>query len=103
MKPFPHKVPFRMLELIEIQAVLTICWRQGIKRNTRFQFWRQLFSMLRKNPGVFIPYLSNCALVEHFIEYRQIVRDEIDAELTKLLAKEATLKTQEQPVLVNSP
>jgi hypothetical protein len=32
---------------------------------------------MQKNPGVFVPYLSNCALIEHFIHYRQIVRDEV--------------------------
>ncbi len=93
-KPTPHKAPFQMLELIEIQAVLIVCWRQGIKRNTRFQFWRQLFSIIRQNRTAFVPYLSNCALIEHFIEYRQIVRDEIEVELTKLLATEANLKPQ---------
>jgi radical SAM superfamily enzyme YgiQ (UPF0313 family) len=89
MKPAPHKVPFRMLELVEMRAVLTICWRQGIKRSTRFQFWRQLFSVMRRNPGVFVPYLSNCALIEHFIQYRQIVRDEVEGQLTEFLADKA--------------
>lgn len=81
MKPAPHKVPFRMLELIELRAVLIICWRQGIKRNTRVQFWRQLFSILRHNSRVFVPYLSNCALIEHFLDYRQTVHAEIEAQL----------------------
>lgn len=81
MKPAPHKIPFKMLELVEIQAVLIIFWRQGIKRSTRFQFWRQLLGIMRHNPGVFVPYLSNCALIEHFIQYRQIVRDEIATQL----------------------
>ena len=89
MKPAPHKVPFRMLELVEIRAVLTICWRQGVKRNTRFQFWRQLFSVIRRNPNVFVPYLSNCALIEHFLQYRQIVGDEIETQLAEYLAHKA--------------
>jgi radical SAM superfamily enzyme YgiQ (UPF0313 family) len=92
MKPAPHKVPFRMLELAEMKAVLTIFWRQGIKRDTRFQFWRQLFSILRHNRAMFVPYLSNCALIEHFIHYRQIVRDEIEAQLTEYLANQADLQ-----------
>jgi len=94
MKPAPHKVPFRMLELVEIRAVLTICWRQGVKRNTRFQFWRQLFSVIRRNPNVFVPYLSNCALIEHFLQYRQIVGDEIEGQLAEYLAH----KANSQPV-----
>jgi hypothetical protein len=86
MKPAPHKVPFRMLDLVEMKAVLTICWRQGIKRSTRFQFWGQLFSIIRRNPKMFVPYLSNCALLEHFIQYRQSVREEVEAQLAEYLA-----------------
>jgi radical SAM superfamily enzyme YgiQ (UPF0313 family) len=98
MKPSPNKVPFRMLEPIEMKAVLTICWRQGIKRNTRFQFWRQLVSIMRRNPAVFVPYLSNCALIEHFIHYRQIVRNEVEGQLAIYLAN----KVESQPLAVLS-
>jgi radical SAM superfamily enzyme YgiQ (UPF0313 family) len=93
-KPSPHKVPFRMLELVELRAVFTIFWRQGIKRSTRWQFWWQLFSILRHNPSVFVPYMSNCALSEHFLEYRQAVRDEIEAQLTEYLATKAKSQAQ---------
>lgn len=67
---------------------MTIFWRQGIKRNTRWQFWRQLLAVMQKNPGVFVPYLSNCALIEHFIHYRQIVRDEVEGQLNEYLASQ---------------
>jgi radical SAM superfamily enzyme YgiQ (UPF0313 family) len=97
MKPSPNKKKFKVPELSDIRALFTICWRQGLKRDTRFQFWRQLFSIIRHNPGVFETYLVNCALNEHFAEYRQIVRDEIEAQLTEYLAAkaEANLKTAE--------
>lgn len=89
MRPIPHKKKFKMPELADIKGLLTICWRQGFKRNTRFQFWRQLFSILWHNSGVFESYLINCAHIEHFIEYRQIVRDEIEAQLAEYLAQKA--------------
>jgi radical SAM superfamily enzyme YgiQ (UPF0313 family) len=97
MKPNPNKKKFKVPELSDIRALFTICWRQGLKRDTRFQFWRQLFSIIRYNPGVFETYLVNCALNEHFAEYRQIVRDEIETQLTEYLAAkaEANLKTVE--------
>jgi hypothetical protein len=85
MQPSPNKKKFRMPELNYIRAFLIICWRQGIKRDTRFQFWRQLFSIIWNNPGVFQTYIVNCAHLEHFIEYRQIVRNEIQAQLDKCL------------------
>jgi len=100
MKPTPHKVPFRMLELVEIRAVLKIFWLQGVKRNTRFQFWRQFFAIMRHNPAVFVPYLSNCALIEHFIQYRKTVWDEVEAQLAQHLSDQAAASTQSK-VLVN--
>ncbi|MBP0020031.1 MAG: B12-binding domain-containing radical SAM protein [Cyanobacteria bacterium SBLK] len=83
MKPKPHKPKFKMPELIEVRALATIVWRQGFKRDTRIQFWQQLFSIWKENPRVFMSYIANCANLEHFIEYRQIVRDEIEAQLAE--------------------
>lgn len=91
MKPTPHKKKFHMPQLRDIRGLAIVIWRQGIKRSTRFQFWRQLFSIIRHNPGVFEHYLINCALIEHFIEYRQIVKDEIEAQLTQLPPKQENL------------
>ena len=99
MRPTPHKKKFRMPEWTDIQGLLILCWRQGIKRQTRWQFWSQLFSIMRHNPGVFEPYLINCAHLEHFIEYRQIVRDEIEAQLSEYLAAQAA--TPQEQVLAS--
>ena len=93
MKPKPHKKKVRIPELAEIRGLLTICWRQGLKRNTRWQFWRQLFSIIQNNPGVFVAYLVNCALLEHFIEYREIVREEIEAQIAEIVAAERSATT----------
>ncbi|MGB7441732.1 MAG: B12-binding domain-containing radical SAM protein [Coleofasciculaceae cyanobacterium] len=93
MQPSPHKTPFQMLELVEVRAILILFWRQGIKRSTRFQFWRQLFSILKKNRGVFVAYLTVCAINEHFIEYRQIVRNDIEAQLADYLDHKTDLET----------
>jgi radical SAM superfamily enzyme YgiQ (UPF0313 family) len=89
MRPTPHKRKFKMPEWTDIQGLLTLSWRQGIKRNTRFQFWRQLLAILWHNPGVFEHYLINCAHLEHFLEYRQIVKNDIEAQLAQYLARQA--------------
>ena len=94
MQPSPNKAKFKRPGLVEIRAMLTICWRQGVQRSTRVQFWRQLFSILQRNPGVFKHYLTNCALLEHFIDYRKIVRDEINAKLADYTSEEATAKVE---------
>jgi radical SAM superfamily enzyme YgiQ (UPF0313 family) len=74
---------------VALRAVLTICWRQGLVRSTRWQFWRNLWNMWRFNPGGISPYLSVCAQIEHFVEYRTIVREQIEAQVAEFLASEA--------------
>jgi len=86
MKLQKRKKKFKLPALADLRALLTICWRQGLKRNTRWQFWRQLFSIISQNPGVFKHYLTNCAHLEHFIDYRQIVRNEIEAQLASYVS-----------------
>jgi radical SAM superfamily enzyme YgiQ (UPF0313 family) len=71
---------------VTIRALLTLAWRQGVVRKTRFQFWINLFSLLKRYPNVVTSYLSVCAQGEHFLEYRQIVRDQIEAQLELYLA-----------------
>ncbi|MFM6041708.1 MAG: DUF4070 domain-containing protein, partial [Dolichospermum sp.] len=41
------------------------------------------------NPKVVEQYVSTCAHIEHFMEYRQIVRDEIESQLAAYLAQGA--------------
>lgn len=80
------------LNLLVIRAFLIICWRQGAIRKTRWQFWRNLFNMYRYNPGGLSSYLAVCAQIEHFVEYRQIVKEQIEAQLAEFLGEEVKLK-----------
>ncbi|MBD1869215.1 B12-binding domain-containing radical SAM protein [Cyanobacteria bacterium FACHB-471] len=86
------KPPAKLPSWIDLRALLTVCWRQGIKRNTRWMFWHHLFGILKHNPAVFEHYLAVCAHNEHFLEYRQIVKDEIEAQLQEFFAEEARLQ-----------
>lgn len=88
MKPKTYKKRFKRPEIADLRALFIICWRQGLKRDTRWQFWRQMFSIVRHNPKIFKHYLTNCAHLEHFIDYRQIVRDQIEAQLTHYSSSE---------------
>ncbi|HEY9824709.1 MAG TPA: B12-binding domain-containing radical SAM protein, partial [Stenomitos sp.] len=82
------KPPFQWPDPIIVRALLLVCWRQGIVRNTRWMFWHHLVNILIRNPSVAEQYLAVCAHNEHFIEYRQIVRQQIEAQLDALLAPE---------------
>jgi radical SAM superfamily enzyme YgiQ (UPF0313 family) len=88
------KVPGKFPSLVDLKALAIVVWRQGIKRNTRWKFWHHLFSIIKRNPGVWDHYLTVCAHNEHFLEYRQIVRDEIEAQLGEFLTEEAKLQRQ---------
>lgn len=89
MAPSPCQAPAQFPSLPELKALAIILWRQGIKRNTRWQFWHHLFSMIKHNPGVWEHYLTVCAHAEHFIEFRQLVRTQIEAQLSEFRLKEA--------------
>jgi radical SAM superfamily enzyme YgiQ (UPF0313 family) len=101
--PDKGKSTQKKLDWVAVRALMTICWRQGVIRNTRWQFWRNLFNMMRLNPGGLSSYISTCAQIEHFMEYRTIVRREIEAQLADFLALEAKAKaTIETPEKVTS-
>ncbi len=70
----------------DLRALAIVVWRQGIKRSTRWKFWHHLFSIMGQNPAVWEHYLTLCAHNEHFLEYRQIVRDQIQEQLVQLQA-----------------
>jgi radical SAM superfamily enzyme YgiQ (UPF0313 family) len=95
MTPPRCKPPAQIPSRVELKALAIVIWRQGFKRSTRWRFWRNLFSILKHNPGVWDQYLTVCAHAEHFIEYRQIVRDQIEAQLADFQAEEIR-RTQSQ-------
>ncbi|VEP11860.1 putative enzyme [Hyella patelloides LEGE 07179] len=76
----------RKIDSKSIKALLTICWRQGILRDTRWKFWANLGRILMRSPKLIPLYLIACAYLEHFIEYRQIVTDKINVQLEAYLA-----------------
>ncbi len=75
---------------VMIRALLIICWRQGVVRKTRWRFWLNLWNLALRYPAVVGNYLGVCAQAEHFLEYRKIVRREIEQQLEDYL--------QQQPV-----
>lgn len=77
---------------VTIRALLILCWRQGIVRSTRWQFWINLVSLLRRCPHVVTSYLSVCAQAEHFIEFRHVVREQIESQLQVFLSQKQQLE-----------
>jgi radical SAM superfamily enzyme YgiQ (UPF0313 family) len=73
----------RQVTKSNLKALFTLVWRQGIVRETRWKFWHHLVGILWHNPKVWEHYLGILALGEHFLEYRSIVRDQIQAQMSQ--------------------
>ena len=74
----------------DIRALSIVVWRQGIKRDTRWRFWRYMIGMARQNPSLLEQFLVVLAHNEHFLEYRAIVQREIKEQLEALPPEEPT-------------
>jgi len=74
---------FKLPDWVVVRALLLVCWRQGVVRQTRWLFWHHLLHMLIKNPAVVEQYITVCAHNEHFLEYRDIVKQQIEAQLAE--------------------
>lgn len=77
--------PAKMPSWVDVKALAIVIWRQGIKRDTRWKFWHHLFGIIRHNPAVWEHYLTLCAHNEHFLEYRQIVKQQIEDQLAEFI------------------
>ncbi|MFN6337762.1 MAG: B12-binding domain-containing radical SAM protein [Cyanobacteriota bacterium] len=64
-----------------IRGLLTLCWRQGVRRNTRWLFWWRLLQMSLRYPQVVDEYLWLLMLNEHFIDYLAITREQVESQL----------------------
>ena len=53
--------------------------------------------MFKHNRGGVASYLTVCAQIEHFLEYRQIVKDEIESQIAEVIA--ARSPETDQPAL----
>ena len=77
---------------VNLRALFILCWRQGVLRETRWQFWVNLFALLWRYPEVVTNYLSVCAQAEHFLQFRQLVRSQIQTQLAAFQAQKAIME-----------
>ena len=69
-----------------IRALSLLLWKQGVLAQTRWLFWRNLIQVLLKKPRQLEMYLTLCAYLEHFVEYRFIVKEQINIQLANYIA-----------------
>ena len=65
--------------------VAALCWRQGIRRNSRWLFWRQLVQLAWQRPQLLEDYLWMLLVEEHMLSYRAVVHREVEAQLASPL------------------
>ena len=88
------KPRFQWPEWVVVRALLIVCWRQGVVRSTRWAFWHHLVHILFANPSVAEQYLAVCAHNEHFLEYRDLVRRQIENQLAAYQRNLAEIQAQ---------
>lgn len=65
-----------------LRLVAQLLWHQGWRRpEIRWQFWQQLWVIVRTKPQVLNMYLGLCAAGEHFWEYRVLAKERISQQL----------------------
>ncbi len=58
-------------KMMEPWGIAKFFWRQGVRSQCRFQFWRQLAGMYRMNPSRMISYLNTCGMGEDMFLFRE--------------------------------
>lgn len=74
----------RSITIHELKFFTNLCWRQGIKRSTRWHFWWQLLIMLTQKPRLCYDYLVALGIGEHFFSFRHVVKAKLLEQLDQL-------------------
>ncbi|MFC1836348.1 B12-binding domain-containing radical SAM protein [Thermodesulfobacteriota bacterium] len=67
------KVPTRF-KLRQTMGFMAIVWRRGIVSPHRYQWWKQLLGIYRKNPSRMMGYLMALGFGENLIHMREMIR-----------------------------
>ncbi len=75
-----HRGGIPSFKMLQIAAMMV--WKYGVVLETRGKFWSHFLTLIRKYPSWAPGYLIACTQLEHFLEYRELVRDRIGKQLT---------------------
>lgn len=70
------KIPLRR-RLRDLYVFLRFSWQLGVVYSTRWQYWRQLLGLIRKNPSRLMGYLVVCARGEDLFYLRDLLRQRL--------------------------
>ena len=66
----------------ELHTVGITILRQGFLYSSRWKFWKLFFKALVKFPKRLPHYISMCVLAEHYYEFREVIRNKLQAKLS---------------------
>lgn len=87
----------RPIDWHEVRLFLSICWRQGILRSTRWRFWYQMLVIAVRKPHLFYDYFTALGIGEHFFTFRHEVKANLEEQLALFKATEPSPQTVEVP------
>lgn len=70
-----------------LRGLLILIWRQGLRRPSRWRFWRQL-GLLLQRPAALGDALWLLLIEEHMLHYRELVQRQVRAQLASPLLQE---------------
>ncbi len=73
----PRAQASRRQKIMDIYMFLALSWQLGIVASTRWQYWRQLLGILRKNPSRIISYLVTCISGEDMFRLRDLIHQRL--------------------------
>ncbi len=76
-----QRLPWRVLA--------ALAWRQGLQRDSRWLFWRQLIQLGWQRPQLLADYLWMLLVEEHMLLYRAVVHREVAGQLASPLLSDA--------------
>ena len=99
----PRYSKLRSIDWVTVRALSTLLLRQGVIRETRFQFWINLWKIFQHKPKLLSAYITSCAKFEHFVEYRGLVRHQITQQLEQLATtRQASIHAVEDESLLQA-
>ncbi len=83
MRPPKVKKSFSLPSKNELRAVIIALFKHGFVYSARGRFWKLFFSALFKFPSRIHLFLTYCVMGEHFYEYRNDVKTQLQPQLDK--------------------
>ena len=82
------------------KALYTILWRFGVVEKTRKRFWKYLYLMYKNNKYGIPTYIGTIAYLEHYLDYRKMVKEHIEEQLAKRTSFDVYKPQKKQEAIV---